>query len=200
VSSPVADGVVTIAGRGIPLRGDDIDTDRIMPGRFLRVISFEGLEGHLFEDDRQADPQHPFNDPRYRGAVILVVNANFGCGSSREHAPQGLSRAGIRAIVGESFSEIFQGNAALLGIPCLSGDRSAVARLQEVIERAPDTVVSADVESGTVTAGSLSIDAVVPAALRDGFISGQWNPTGLLLARFNEVRNVAGRLPYLTGF
>jgi len=129
-----------------------------------------------------------------------VVNANFGCGSSREHAPQGLSRFGIRAIVGESFSEIFQGNAALLGIPCLSGHRSDVARLQEVIENTPDAVIRADVESGTVTAGPLRIDAAVPGALRDGFVSGQWNPTALLLAHFEEVRSVAGRLPYLNGF
>src|SRR2546423_2807084 len=103
--------ILVVTGRGMPLRGDDIDTDRIMPARFLRAVSFEGLERHLFEDDRAANPGHPFNDVRYRRASVLVVNANFGCGSSREHAPHGLFRAGIRAIVGESFSEVFHGNA-----------------------------------------------------------------------------------------
>src|SRR5713226_6064940 len=122
--------IASVSGRGLPLRGDDIDTDRIMPARFLRAVTFEGLERHLFEDDCAANPRHPFGDPRYRGAAVLVVNANFGCGSSREHAPQGLARFGIKAIVGESFSEIFLGNAAVLGIPCLTADHQSVDRLQ----------------------------------------------------------------------
>src|SRR5437763_10886745 len=144
-----------VEGRGLPLRGDDIDTDRIMPARFLRAVSFEGLERHLFEDDRAADPQHPFNDRRYEGASIVIVNANFGCGSSREHAPQGLSRFGIRAVVGESFSEIFQGNAAIIGVPCFAADRADVEALQAAIERAPDTTITADVGSGAITPGPL---------------------------------------------
>jgi 3-isopropylmalate/(R)-2-methylmalate dehydratase small subunit len=171
-----------------------------MPARFLVAVSFEGLEQHLFEDDRKADPGHPFNDPRYGGASILVVNANFGCGSSREHAPQGLARAGYRALVGESFSEIFQGNAAMLGMPCFVADPDDVDRLQSLIENTPDVMVSADVASGTIAAGSLTMAATLPAALRDGFLSGQWNPTAMLLDRFNEVRAVAARLPYISGF
>src|SRR5450756_97690 len=103
-----------VSGCGLPLRGHDIDTDRIMPARFLVAVSFDGLERHVFEDDRKANPAHPFNNARYAGASILVVNENFGCGSSREHAPQGLARSGIRAIVGESFSEIFLGNSSML--------------------------------------------------------------------------------------
>ncbi len=142
-----------VEGRALPLRGHDIDTDRIMPARFLVAVSFEGLERHLFEDDRKANPAHPFNDSRYSGASILVVNANFGCGSSREHAPQGLVRAGYRAIVGESFSEIFQGNAAMLGMPCFVADHDDVDRLQSLIEEMPDVVVAADVASGNVAAG-----------------------------------------------
>jgi 3-isopropylmalate/(R)-2-methylmalate dehydratase small subunit len=189
-----------VAGRGVPLRGDDIDTDRIMPARFLVSVSFEGLEQHVFEDDRAADPSHPLNDPRYRGASLLVVNANFGCGSSREHAPQGLGRFGIRAIVGESFSEIFQGNAAILGMPCFAASPADVERLQTLVEQTPDVTIETDVASGVVTAGPLSIRAAIPGALRDAFLSGQWNPTAMLLDRFDEVRAVAARLPYIRGF
>src|SRR6266849_6701263 len=119
-----------VTGRGLPLRGDDVDTDRIMPARFLRAVSFEGLEAHLFEDDRATDPHHPFGDARYAGAPILLVNGNFGCGSSREHAPQGLVRFGIRAIIGESYSEIFLGNSAVLGLPCFAADPQSIERLQ----------------------------------------------------------------------
>jgi 3-isopropylmalate/(R)-2-methylmalate dehydratase small subunit len=163
-------------------------------------VSFEGLERHLFEDDRKADARHPFNDARYAGASVLVVNANFGCGSSREHAPQGLARAGIRAVVGESFSEIFQGNAAILGMPCFLADPAAVERLQTLIETTPEVAITADVATGAIAASGLTIAASLPAALRDGFLSGQWNPTAMLLERFDEVRAVAARLPYLNGF
>lgn len=189
-----------VEGRAIPLRGDDIDTDRIMPARFLVSVSFEGLERHLFEDDRAANPNHAFNDPRYRGASILVVNGNFGCGSSREHAPQGLARAGIRAVIGESFSEIFQGNAAMLGVPCFSAPHADVDRLQTAVEQTPGVAIAAAVASGVVSAGPLTIHAALPPALRDGFLSGQWNPTAMLLDRFDEVRAVAARLPYIRGF
>jgi 3-isopropylmalate/(R)-2-methylmalate dehydratase small subunit len=189
-----------LSGRGLPLRGHDIDTDRIMPARFLVAVSFAGLEQHLFEDDRKADPGHAFNDSRYDAASILVVNTNFGCGSSREHAPQGLVRAGYRAIVGESFSDIFQGNAAMLGMPCFVASHDDVARLQTLIEKTPDVVIEADVASGAIAAGSLRVTATLPAALRDGFLSGQWNPTAMLLDRFEDVRAVAARLPYVSGF
>jgi 3-isopropylmalate/(R)-2-methylmalate dehydratase small subunit len=192
--------IVKVSGRGIPLRGHDIDTDRIMPARFLRAVSFDGLEKHLFEDDRAADPKHPFNDARYAGASILIVNRNFGSGSSREHAPQGLARAGIRAIVGESFSEIFQGNSSILGVPCFVTSHDVIEELQTLVEGAPETVIEADVESGVVTAGTLRVTASQPPALRDSFLSGQWNPTAMLLDRFEEVKAVAARLPYLNGF
>jgi 3-isopropylmalate/(R)-2-methylmalate dehydratase small subunit len=192
--------VTQVHGQGLPLRGHDIDTDRIMPARFLVAVSFEGLEQHLFEDDRKADPGHVFNDPRFAGASILVVNTNFGCGSSREHAPQGLVRAGYRAIVGESFSEIFQGNTAMLGMPCFVASHDDIERLQTLVAKTPDVVIAADVASGTITAGALRITATLPPALRDGFLSGQWNPTAMLLDRFDDVRAVAARLPYIRGF
>jgi 3-isopropylmalate/(R)-2-methylmalate dehydratase small subunit len=192
--------IASAEGRGVSLRGDDIDTDRIMPARFLRAVTFEGLETHLFEDDRKDNPQHVWNNPRTKGASILVVNSNFGCGSSREHAPQGLARFGIKAMVGESFSEIFQGNSAMLGIPCFIVDHASANALQSAIERSPDTIVTANVETGEISAGGLKIKATLPHALRDGFLSGQWNPTAMLLDNFDQVKAVAARLPYVSGF
>ncbi len=197
---PSAGRITRIEGRALPLRGDDIDTDRIMPARFLKAVSFEGLERHVFEDDRAANASHPFNDSRYRGAAVLVVNRNFGCGSSREHAPQGLQRFGIRAIVGESFSEIFQGNATMIGMPCFLADRASVERLQTVIEQDPSILLSADVSSGIGRAGAHEVRATLPPAVRDAFLSGQWNSTAMLLADFEAVRAVAARLPYVSGF
>lgn len=192
--------IVTITGRGLPLHGDDLDTDRIMPARFLRAVTFEGLESHIFEDDRATNPAHPFSDERYKGASILVVNSNFGCGSSREHAPQGLVRWGIRAMVGESFSEIFLGNSAVLGVPCFTAAKTEIERLQAAIEKAPELVIEANVETGVVSAGALSIQAALPAGLRDAFVSDQWNPTAMLLDDFDAVRRVAMQLPYVSGF
>ena len=192
--------ILKVSGRGLPLRGHDIDTDRIMPARFLRAVSFDGLERHLFEDDRAANPQHPFNDQRFAGASILIVNRNFGSGSSREHAPQGLARAGIQAIVGESFSEIFQGNSSMLGLPCFVASHDDVERIQTLVEREPGTTIETDVRTGEIAAGTLRVAATLPSALRDAFISGQWNPTAMLLERFDDVRAVAARLPYLNGF
>jgi 3-isopropylmalate/(R)-2-methylmalate dehydratase small subunit len=192
--------IVTITGRGLPLRGDDLDTDRIMPARFLRAVTFEGLERHVFEDDRATNAAHPFNDARYNGAVILVVNSNFGCGSSREHAPQGLARYGIQAIVGESFSEIFLGNSAVLGLPCFTADKAAIEQLQSAIEHTPGLAIDASVETGVVRAGALTVHASVPAGMRDAFLTDQWNPTAMLLAQFNEVQDIAARLPYVSGF
>ena len=192
--------ILVVTGRGLPVRGDDIDTDRIMPARFLRATSFEGLERHVFEDDRAARPDHPFNDARFAGAAFLVVNRNFGCGSSREHAPQGLARFGIRGIIGESFSDIFQGNAAMLGIPCFSADHRAIDRLQTLIEHTPNLAITARVDSRLVTAGPLRVTATLPPALHEAFVSGQWNPTAMLLEHFEQVRAVAERVPYLNGF
>ena len=192
--------IKSAAGRGVALRGDDIDTDRIMPARFLRAVTFEGLETHLFEDDRRQDPKHVWNDPKTKGAAILVVNKNFGCGSSREHAPQGLARFGIKAMVGESFSEIFGGNSAMLGIPCFVVDHASADALQSLLEKAPDTIVTTNVETGEITAGTLKVRGTLPHALRDAFLSGQWNPTAMLLDKFDQVRAVAAKLPYVAGF
>jgi 3-isopropylmalate/(R)-2-methylmalate dehydratase small subunit len=192
--------ISTVSGRALPLRGDELDTDRIMPARFLRAVTFEGLERHVFEDDRKDDPAHPFSNARYAGASILVVNSNFGCGSSREHAPQGLLRWGIKAIIGESFSEIFLGNSSVLGMPCFTADKASIEALQTLIEEAPDTIVDARVDSCVITAGSLMIEGYLPHGMRDAFITDQWNPTSMLLSDFDEVKRVATSLPYVAGF
>jgi 3-isopropylmalate/(R)-2-methylmalate dehydratase small subunit len=192
--------ITVVTGRALPLRGDELDTDRIMPARFLRAVTFEGLERHVFEDDRKENPNHPFNDARYAGASILVVNRNFGCGSSREHAPQGLLRYGIKAIIGESYSEIFLGNSSVLGMPCFTVDKASIDKLHNLIEQHPETIVEANVSSGVITAGDLTIQGHLPTALRDAFVTDQWNPTAMLLADFDQVKNTASHLPYVSGF
>ena len=192
--------ITAISGRALPLRGNELDTDRIMPARFLKAVTFDGLEHHVFEDDRKSNPNHPFNNATYNGAAILVVNENFGCGSSREHAPQGLLRWGIKAIVGESFSEIFRGNSAVLGMPCFTADKASVEALQSLLEQAPDTVVDARVDTCVITAGSLNVQGNLPAGVRDAFVTDKWNPTSMLLADYETVKATASTLPYVAGF
>jgi len=196
--------ITTIVGTAVPLPGDNIDTDRIIPARYLRSVSFEGLEAHLFADDRaQADAQrpgsHPFSNPAYRDASILLVNANFGCGSSREHAPQAIRRRGIRAVVGESFSEIFFGNSVALGLPCVSVQPSAADELIRVVTGNPALQLTVDLATLTVAAGKHSFPITLPSAARDAFLDGTWDATGLLLDRYEEVEAVAARLPYVQG-
>ncbi len=191
--------IVRVAGRGLPLRGDNIDTDRIIPARYLRAITFEGLEAHLFEDDRQA-PGHPFANPAYRGASVLLTNANFGCGSSREHAPQAIRRWGIRAVVGQSFSEIFFGNSVALGLPCVTASAEGVGALMDLVERDPAAEIMVDLDGLTVTAAGRAHPIALAPGARDAFLSGQWDATGLLLDRYEEVEAVGRRLPYVRGF
>jgi 3-isopropylmalate/(R)-2-methylmalate dehydratase small subunit len=190
-----------LAGRAVPVRGDNIDTDRIIPARFLKSISFEGLQDHLFEDDLQqlaaAGQRHPVADPRFAGASIMLVNANFGCGSSREHAPQAIRRRGIRAVVGQSFSEIFFGNSVALGMPCVNAERGTLERLMDIVERDPSTEVVVDLDRMAVAAGTETFPISMPPAAREAFLDGSWDATGLLLERFEEVDRVASRLPYL---
>ena len=203
MSTQGAHRVVRVEGRALPLRGHDIDTDRIIPARYLRAVSFEGLEAHVFEDDRRAwtgPGAHPFDTPQYRYARLLVVNRNFGCGSSREHAPQAIQRWGIHAILGESFSEIFFGNSLALGMPCVSLSPADAAWLQDTVEAAPETPVALDLSTSTVTAGERVLALSLPASARDAFLTGAWDATGLLLENFDAVESVARRLPYVAGF
>jgi len=189
-----------IAGRAIPLPGNDIDTDRIIPARFLKCITFEGLEAHVFEDDRRQMPDHPFNQPRYRNATILVVGQNFGCGSSREHAPEALRRWGIRGIAGESFAEIFFGNCAAIGLPCLTLDAEDAARLEEVVARHPEQEIVLDLEDRVVRFGEQSIPAMIPDGARNQLLTGTWNAMGVLLEAATEIDRIAKALPYVTGY
>jgi 3-isopropylmalate/(R)-2-methylmalate dehydratase small subunit len=190
-----------IAGRAIPLRGDNVDTDRIIPARFLKSITFEGLEQHLFEDDRRQleaeGRQHPLGDSRYAGAQVLLVNANFGCGSSREHAPQAIRRSGIRVVVGQSFSEIFFGNSVALGMPCVTADAQTLAMLMDAVEADPSINVQVDLDAMRVTAGGRDLPIQLPPGARESFLDGSWDATALLLDRFEEVEATAARLPYL---
>jgi 3-isopropylmalate/(R)-2-methylmalate dehydratase small subunit len=197
--------ITRIEGTALPLRGDNIDTDRIIPARYLRSVSFEGLEAHLFADDRaQADAaapnSHPVSDPRYRAASILLVNANFGCGSSREHAPQAIRRRGFRAVIGQSFSEIFFGNAVALGLPCVSAPAGDVTALMAEVERVPTTPMALDLEEMIVSAAGRRIGVQLPPGARDAFLTGAWDATGLLLDRFEDVERVARGLPYVTAW
>jgi 3-isopropylmalate/(R)-2-methylmalate dehydratase small subunit len=190
-----------ISGTALPVRGHNIDTDRIIPARFLRSVSFEGLEHHLFEDDRaQAGASHPLSNPAYAGATVMFVNANFGCGSSREHAPQAIRRRGIRAVIGESFSEIFFGNSVVLGMPCPTVAPHDAATLQALVEQHPDTVFDLDLREMRITGGGISAGVSLPSAARDAFLDGSWDATGLLLDNYDEVRGVASRLPYVSGW
>jgi 3-isopropylmalate/(R)-2-methylmalate dehydratase small subunit len=192
------------AGRAVPLRGHDIDTDRIIPARFLKSVSFEGLERHLFEDDRKQLEErgglHPFSNPGYKGASVLLVNGNFGCGSSREHAPQALQRWGIRAVVGESFSEIFFGNSVALGMPCLTVNAQDAEALLAAAETDPTLELVISISRETVSAGGKSYHAAIPAGAREALTTGSWDATGALVDNFEEVRAVAKNLPYISGF
>lgn len=187
-----------ISGRGIALTGNDIDTDRIIPARFLRCVTFDGLGAQVFADDRAATHgEHPFDRPEYQGANILVVNANFGCGSSREHAPQAIAKWGINALVGESFAEIFFGNCVAMGIPCVTAEAAGVKPLQEAIAAHPQTPVTLDLEAMQVRCGDLSVPVSMPPGARRSFISGMWDSCGQLVAQADSVRATARQLPYL---
>jgi 3-isopropylmalate/(R)-2-methylmalate dehydratase small subunit len=193
-----------VSGRAVPLRGHDIDTDRIIPARYLKSVTFEGLETHVFEDDRkqleERGQTHPFSNPRYAGARVLIVNGNFGCGSSREHAPQALQRWGIRAVVGESFSEIFFGNSVALGMPCLTVSAQDAEALLSAVEHQPHVDVTVSVSNQSVAVNGATYHATIPAGAREAFTAGTWDATGLLLDDFDRVREVAKSLPYVSGF
>jgi len=189
-----------VSGTAVPLVAIDIDTDRIIPARFLRCTTFDDLGTHVFEDDRQQDPAHPFGDERYRGASILVTGRNFGCGSSREHAPQALLRWGIKAIVGESFAEIFFGNCTSLGIPTVTLPREAIEELGAAVEREPGIELTVDLVAGEVRGDSRAWPLELADSAAVALVSGEWDFMSQLLAASEQVRQTAARLPYVAGF
>lgn len=189
----------TISGKGISVAGNDIDTDRIIPARFLKCVTFEALGPHAFEDDRLALKKmgkiHPFDIPEFQGANILFVNKNFGCGSSREHAPQSLQRWGIKAIVGESFAEIFYGNCVSLGIPCVTVSEKVIDTLQAEVEKNPSSVWKLDLNK-LVLEGSTSTPVDMKPSVRHQFLDGGWNPMAELLQNEQKIKELANSLPY----
>ena len=195
-----------ISGTGIPVRGNDIDTDRIIPARYLKSVVFEGLGEHAFEDDRAqllaAGKLHSFDDPRFSEATVLVVNQNFGCGSSREHAPQALVRwhHGVKAVIGESFAEIFRGNCTALGVPCVTVDGATIEALQAGIEAAPAVKVELDLRSRTVSLGGKSYPVTIADGARTQFLEGRWDSTAELLAARDRILATARAIPYFHGY
>jgi len=196
-----AESLRRVAGRACVLHGDEIDTDRIIPARYLRCVTFDGLGEHAFEDDRkQAKGDHPFDDERFEGASILVVGRNFGCGSSREHAPQALMRRGFRAFVGGSFAEIFAGNCTALGLPCVTLAHDDLAALAESVELDPGQEVVLDLEARTVTSRAGTARASIREGARAQLLAGTWHATAVLLEAGDAIEATAARLPYVSGF
>jgi 3-isopropylmalate/(R)-2-methylmalate dehydratase small subunit len=187
-----------VAGRGCVLRGNDIDTDRIIPARYLRSVSFDGLGEHAFEDDRiQAKGNHPLDDGRFAAASILIVGENFGCGSSREHAPQSLMRFGFDAFIGASFGEIFAGNCTALGLPCVTLEAAELAALMDSVELDPGQDLVIDLEARTVTSRAGTMSAGIRDGTRQQLLEGTWNATSVLLEAGGAIEGAAERLPYL---
>lgn len=193
-----------VTGRGIPLPGDDIDTDRIIPARYLREITFEMLGKYAFQDERfdeSGKPKpHPLNDPRYKGGSVLVVGRNFGCGSSREHAPQSLMRMGISAFIGESFAEIFSGNCTALGLPAARVSHEDGRAISGLVEADPTAVITVDLDARSISVSGRRFNFTMPDADRRSLLTGEWDSTAVLLARKDAISAAAARIPYVSGW
>ena len=190
-----------VEGQALVVAGEDIDTDRIIPARFLKCVSFDALGEQAFADDRkELEGAHPFDQPQFQGASILVVNGNFGCGSSREHAPQALMRWGIRAVVGVSFAEIFFGNCLALGIPCTTAAPDQVLSIQAAIQADPSRAWTLDLEVMKFSAEGESWTVSLADGPGEMLRSGRWDATSQLLANGPQVDALMEHMPYLNGF
>jgi len=193
-----------ITGRAVTVPGNDIDTDRIIPARFLKCVTFDTLGEGLFADDRkalaEADGRHPLDDPRYTGASILLSGANFGCGSSREHAPQALKKFGFRAVVAENFAEIFFGNATNIGLTCVNATREDIRKISEAVAAAPSLEVTVDLVAQQIRFGGEGVPLTIREAARDALVNGRWDAIAELLEGSEAVAATAAALPYVSGW
>ncbi|WP_288916499.1 3-isopropylmalate dehydratase small subunit 2 [uncultured Synechococcus sp.] len=192
--------ITSISGKAVVLSGNNIDTDRIIPARFLKCVSFDGLGAQVFADDRKEAGEHPFDKAENQGVNILFVNRNFGCGSSREHAPQALMRWGIRAVVAESFAEIFYGNCLALGIPCLIANQTTALQLQEEANQNPKPIFNLDIKTASVSAAGKSWNLELAGGSQQMLLSGRWDGTAQLIANNEALNKTASALPYLNNF
>ena len=192
--------ITDVSGKGVFLPGNDIDTDRIIPARFMVCVTFEGLGKYAFYDERKnadgSDKVHPLTDPRKQNAKILLSGATFGCGSSREHAPQSLWHYGFRAIIAESFAEIFFGNSTTLGIPCVCAKGQDITEIAKIIEENPDEPVDVNLEKMEISCGKFSCPCSMPENARSALVSGTWDPIAELLDAEKQTAETAQKLPY----
>jgi 3-isopropylmalate/(R)-2-methylmalate dehydratase small subunit len=188
-----------VTGRAVPVEGDDIDTDRIIPARYMRCVTFDGLGEFLFRDIRQTPEgkltNHPIDQAQFKGSTILVSGMNFGCGSSREHAPQAIVRAGFKAVIAGNFAEIFFGNSTTLGLPCVTAKKEDLEALTQLIKKEPSTEVQIDLEKLKVSAGKLSFPVTMKASAQQGLLSGRYDAIADLLANLPKVKELAAQLP-----
>jgi 3-isopropylmalate/(R)-2-methylmalate dehydratase small subunit len=195
------ENITRVAGRGVHVPGNDIDTDRIIPARFMKCVTFDGLGEYLFFDMRKnadgTDKPHPLNEARYKGATILLSGMNFGCGSSREHAPQALQKYGIRAVVAEGFAEIFYGNSTTLGMPCVTASRADIERIAAAVEADPATEIVLDLVKQQIVFGGQTVPGTLRDSARDALIHGRWDPIGELLEGAADAAKVAVQTRYM---
>jgi 3-isopropylmalate/(R)-2-methylmalate dehydratase small subunit len=193
--------ITSVSGRAVYVPGNDIDTDRIIPARFMKCVTFDGLGEFLFYDVRKnadgSDKAHPLNEARFKGATILLSGLNFGCGSSREHAPQAIQKYGFRAVVAEGFAEIFFGNCTTLGIPCMVAKREDIARIAEAVNVNPQLEVTLDLDAREIRFGGQVVKATLRETDRDALVNGRWDAIGELLDGRSAIQATAAKLPYL---
>ena len=195
------DKITYVTGKGVYVPGADVDTDRIIPARYMKVVTFDGLGEYMFRDvrfdDEGKETDHILNHPSYKDATIMVVGSNFGCGSSREHAPQAIRRAGFKAIIGESFAEIFYGNSLTLGMPCVEADADTITQLGAVLEQEPGTEIAIDIENERITFSDKTKPVRIKAVAKNALTKGMWDPIAELLGNDSEITKTADNLPYV---